>query len=285
MSVTRTSSATSKSKHQENISGGSQNAEDYLDLADLLVHDRQYQEAKKLLERALTLPVSDIEKARVAIELGWLIYDVDEAQKALPLADRSLELLSNEGQSSEVMFFKGVGLSLVAHCLWLNDNQAATEAAEKGLTLLDRIITEVPQFDRMALVKFEAARICALIGRPDRAIQLSTQCLVHSLTDEQRLSCLLTYGGALRLAEQFEEAERILKEALSIVKADERMLPRIHFELGSVYRDAGQLVDARESFVLAFDTLRSLPTLRDDRQFLSDLFWNSCGPLLSIGRL
>lgn len=277
MSVTRIITRSSKSELQEKIAAGPQALEDYLDLADLLVCEEKYQEAIKLLESASNLSFPKIHQARAALELGWLIYNVDEPSKALPLADRTLELLTNEVESSEVIFVKALGLSLVAHCLWLNDNQAASEAATTGLTLFERIISEVPEFDRIALVQFEAARVCSLLGRTERSLQLCAKCLEQSLTDEHRLSCLVTYGEALRRAGQFEEAERILKEALNIVKVDERMLPRIHFELGSIYRDAGQLIEARESFVLAFNGLRSLPTLRDDRQFLSDLYWNIAG--------
>jgi tetratricopeptide (TPR) repeat protein len=64
---------------------------------------------------------------------------------------------------------------------------------------------------------------------------------------------------------------------------DELILPRIHFELGSIYRDAGQLIEARESFVFAFNALRSHPTLRDDRQFLSDVYWNIAGLCYELG--
>jgi len=241
MSVTRIISRSSKSQLQEKIAAGTQALEDYLDLADLLVCEEKYQEAVKLLESASNLSFSKIHQARVVLELGWLIYNVDEPSKALPLADRTFEALSNEPESWELMFYKGLGLSLVAHCVWLTDNQAATEAALGGLTLFERLIEEAPEFDQVTVVQYEAARICNLVGRTERSVQLCAKCLEQTLTDEHRLSCLIMYEEALRREEQFVEAEHVLKEALDNVKIDARMLPRIHFELGCTYRDTGQL--------------------------------------------
>jgi tetratricopeptide (TPR) repeat protein len=157
--------------------------------------------------------------------------------------------------------------------MWLSDNRAANEAASTGLKLLERLITQEPDSDRMALVQYEAARICNLLGQTGVSVVLFAKCLERPLNDEQRLSCLVAYGEALRREGQFVDAERVLNEALGKVKIDQRMLPRIHFELGSTYRGAGQLFEARESFVQAFDALR-FHFLRDDQQFSSDLYWN-----------
>lgn len=198
---------------------------------------------------------------------------MDDLSKALPLAERALEALSNEPESWELIFYKGLSLSLIAHCMWLTDNQAATEAARSGLTLLERINSDAQDFDPIAMVQYEAAKICNLLDETERCLQHCEICLGQSLTDEDRLSWLVIYGEALRKRGQSVESERVLKEALQMVKVDERMLPRIHFELGSTYRSAGQPMEARESFVLSFEALRSHP-LRDDRLFLSDLYWN-----------
>jgi len=124
----------SKSELQQKIAAGSQELADYSDLADLLVREDKYTDAVKLLESAVNLSVPNVQKARAALELGWLIYDVDEPPKALPLADRSIELLSDEPESWEAIFLKGLSLSLIAHCMWLSDNPAATEAASTGLS-------------------------------------------------------------------------------------------------------------------------------------------------------
>jgi len=274
MSVTGLRSGRDKLELQEKIASGSQKLEDYVGLADLLVGEDKHEEAIKLLESALNLSISDIKKAQAAVELGWLIYNVEEPSRALSSADRSLDLLSNELESFERTFLEALTLSLTAHCLWLDDNQAATEAGSTALRLFERIIRDAPEFDRIVVVQYEAARICNLLGLTQKSLQLCATCLGQSLTDEYRLSCLVTYGEALRLERHFGEAERVLKEALSNVKLDAHMLPRIHFDLASTYRDAGQLIKARDSFVLAFDALRSFPGLQNDRQFLSDLYWN-----------
>jgi tetratricopeptide (TPR) repeat protein len=282
MLVTRTSIRGNKSDLQQRIANGSHEMEDYLDLADLFVHEGKHQDAIKLMETALNLPLPNIQKARAAVELGWLIYDVDKPPKALQLADRSLELLRNESECWEVIFIRGLSLSLIAHCVWLSDNQAATEAASTGLKLLERLIADAPELDRIAVVQYEAARICNLLGLTERSLQLCEKSL-EQLTDEHRLSCLVMYGEALRRERQFAESERVLKEALHNVKGDTHTLPRIHFEMGSTYRDAGQPIEARESFVLAFDALRSLPALRDDPRFLSDVYWNIAGLCYELG--
>jgi tetratricopeptide (TPR) repeat protein len=272
-----------KSELQQKIASGSDDLEDYFDLADLLVGEGNYDDAVKLLEHSLNLAVPNVQKARAALELGWLIHDVDELSKALPLADRSIELLSDEPESSEVIFFKALSLSLIAHCMRLSDEQAATESACTGLKLLERLIEEASDFDGIPIVHYEAARICNLLSRTERSVVLCAKYLKFDLNDGHRLACLIVYGEALRRERQFVDAERVLNEALQNVEIDKGMLPRIHFELGSTYRAAGQLVEARESFVEAFNALDSHPTLRDDPQFLSDIYWNIGGLCYELG--
>jgi hypothetical protein len=53
MSITRSTTSSSKSQLQEKIAAGSRAVEDYLNLADLLVCEEKYQDAIGLLENAL----------------------------------------------------------------------------------------------------------------------------------------------------------------------------------------------------------------------------------------
>jgi len=273
MSVTRSVAHGSKSELQRRIAAGSQKTEDYLDLSDILGRELKFEEAKTLLNGALTLDIGNTEKAKIAVELGRLLYYYfDEPSRAISLAEEAIKLLSNEPETWDVMFLRALGSALIGECLWITENQAASEAASTSLALLERLILHAQEFEEMREVQYEAARVCNLLRETDRAIQLCEDCLGKPLTDEQRLSCLIIYGQALSTKGQFLEAERVLKEALECVRIDERMLPLVHSELGSTYRNAGHFFEARESFVLAMNALRALPTIGNNRHMLSQLY-------------
>ena len=68
------------------IADGSQDPEDYRNLAELLFAAGRYEDAISSYEGALNLPLTNCQRAKVSMELGWIIYEMGRQAQALRAA-------------------------------------------------------------------------------------------------------------------------------------------------------------------------------------------------------
>lgn len=256
------------------IADGSQDPEDYCNLADHLVTSGRLEEAVLLYEKALNLSLKNFQRTRVSMELGWLFYELGDREKAMTLAQDTVAYLSREAERPEVLFVRGMSQSLLAHCLLPTEADARAEAARSALKWIDRLIAEAPEFEGIVLAYTHAARLENLLGNSQRAVALCKKCLQKELNDVERLECLLDLADALRLEKRFTEAEQAVVEALRLVEADKGRLPQLYFTLGLIQRAASRPADARRTFEQVLVELKSHPYLHDDPDFLADVCWN-----------
>lgn len=261
-------------KLRRRIADGSQDPDDYSKLGDLLIDAGRYEDAVALYQRALNLPLTNLQKARVSTELGWIFYEVGPQEEALKLAQSVIAFLSPEQESPEVLAYRGASQSLIAHCVWSSDAKSGEEAARLALSWLKRLMIEAPDFEEMAAAYYDAARLQNLLGNATEALVLCEKCLQYQLRERERLSCLSIYGEALRQEGRFEEAEQTLEKIVQDVSADRGALANLYFSLGLIRRSTNRLAEARETFEKALGTLRADPYLHDDLHFLIQIHWN-----------
>jgi tetratricopeptide (TPR) repeat protein len=89
------------------IAAGSTNQKDYRDLAYHLFAIGQYKEAILFYQQALDLPLQDIQKADLSMDLAAVLYEVSRRDEAQTLAENAIALLSNQGESVEVLLSRG----------------------------------------------------------------------------------------------------------------------------------------------------------------------------------
>src|SRR2546426_1132516 len=141
----------SREEHlRRKIAAGSQNPQDYHDLADILCSSKHYADAISLYEQTSKLPFTNIQKGRMSLELGWLAYEMGDRERAMVQAQDTIVCLSREEDTPEVLLVRGMSQSLLAHCLTFAEADAQTEAARSAVTWFDRLLVEVPDFKEIA---------------------------------------------------------------------------------------------------------------------------------------
>ena len=260
---------------REKIRAGSQELDDYLDLADLLRAGGRTHEVVPQYREALNLPLTNLQRAEVSTELGWVLYDpLCEEAEARTLAENAIHLLAEEPESPEVLFARASSHGLLAHSVWRTDESTGAEAARQALASYDRGIAESSSTEQIAQAYYDSARLQNLLGKHEVAIPLFGKALECGLHDLDRLYCLITLSNSLRRANHLAEAERVLNEALQHVEADKGALPRIYFERGLILRSTGRPAEAWRSFQEALEALKSDPALSEDEHFLTEASWN-----------
>jgi tetratricopeptide (TPR) repeat protein len=269
-----TETARDEDRLRHRISAGSQNPEDYVDLAGLVADRFYYDEAINLYETAIALISTSIWRARVSVDLGWVLFEANQCSKAEELADKIVSLVVTEPTSSEVLFIKGSAQALLAHCAWSRNPDRAAESARLAIESLRQLMAEDPQFGGLASAYCLAARVQLLLGNAADAISLTENCLALALTDGDRQICLRIRAEALRNEDRLDEAQQTLKEALHYAETDQGSLAELYFELGSIQRLTNCLTDAKESFQKALRIVTSPPKARASDEFLAEIQWN-----------
>jgi tetratricopeptide (TPR) repeat protein len=259
---------------RQEIACGSQDPQVFCELAELAWTAGQVGEAISLYRRALSLPLTGLEKGKLSTTLGWLLYETARVAEALPLAENATETLSKEASTPEVLALRGASEALRAHCMFFTDEKAGAEAGELGLRYLREVMVDAPDFAGIADVYYGAARISNLLWRATDTIEFCEKCLQCELAEKQRLQCLLVLAEAFRQEEQFGKAERALEEALNLVRTDVVALPRLYMEMGMVKRLTNVPDEARRFFEQALVALESHPYSRHDSTYLTQIYGN-----------
>ena len=259
----------------EKIRAGSKELGDYRDLAFVLASAGRYDDIIPLYEQALRLPLTDFQRAKVSLELGWILRDL-LGQQAQPqvLAETAISLLSNEPDDPEVLFLRGSSHGLLAYCVWRTDENSGVEAARLAVEYMERVIAERPNLGGIGEVYCDSARLQNLLGNATKAIVLCEEALQHELDEADRLSCLIYLAEALRCAHRLDEAERAIGEAFRHVEADKGMLPRLYYEKGLIERSTNRSAGACSTFFQAVAALETHPRLRRDPLLVREIHWN-----------
>lgn len=259
---------------QQKIAGGSQDPDDYSNLADIFLEAGRYDEAVSSYQRALKLSRTKLQKARLSMELGWLFYEMGRQSEALKLGQNSIKLLSQEPESAEVLACRGASQSLLAHCVWFSDEKEGAKHARSALGQLEQLVAKAPHFEEMSSVYYDAARLQNLLGNTQETIKLCEKCLEYDLCEQERLSCLTVYVEALRREERFAEAEPLLNEVLQHTEVNKGASANLYFSLGLIQQSMNRLMEARESLQKALEALQVDPYLHEDTYFLTQIHWN-----------
>jgi len=245
------------------IAVGSVDPEDYMALASALAEAERTGEAIEILERALALPLSTFDRAKVSTELGWILCDqTREVARALALARDALALLADDGDASETLFVRGMARSLLGHSLWRcggHDSDAAADAWRTALALFERLIGGSPEFEDIEQVWLETARLCNALNDGDRAIPLCRRYLDRTSEPRRRVPALADLAEALRLAGHLAEAEDAVAEAVASAGDLRGQLPLLYLTRGLIQRLAGRPAEARESLERALVALEGHP--------------------------
>src|SRR6185436_11241784 len=115
------------------VEDGSASPEDYTKLGGLLFLMGNSQEAVTLYRQAIDLTLTNLHKARVCIELGYVHYEMGQQGEAHALVQQALGFLATEADSLEVLACRGGSQTLLAQLEWAKDAEAGRSASRLAL--------------------------------------------------------------------------------------------------------------------------------------------------------
>lgn len=255
------------------ILAGSQEIEDYRALGLILWDAGREEEGLAVLEQGLTLPLPDLARAIICAELASLLYDLGRPERAIRMARTALSLIAGEPDSPDILMIRGLSYATLAQSQYFTDRAASDQAAQLALEALEQFLSEHPTSEDFTGACLHAAGVYMLRGEYAKAVTLYEKAMQSDPAQRTRLRCLVWIGSALRSDSCYAQAEECLKRALTLVEADRRVLPKIHFELGKVYRLTSCPEEATVAFEQGLAVLDVNPLLRADRDFVTEIRW------------
>jgi len=261
------------------IAAGSEDPEDYLELAELLKFAPRFREAMELYEHALSLNLSNIASARFAWELGDLLCIVQGRNtEAMALAQRALSLLADESASRDVVLLRGLNHGLVARALIESDEERARAEASRAVECLERVLAEHGVSDATAVAYLVLAWVYGFLGEPDKVIARCQAYLQCDIPPRERAMALDALAEAFRLTGRLSDAEETMKQALGYSGADLAMgRPTTYLTLGLIQRALHKPAEARRSLEDAVSALREAASHGDPgllRERERDVYWH-----------
>jgi tetratricopeptide (TPR) repeat protein len=256
------------------IRAGSRAFEDYRALADILLNTPgREDEGLAILVQALDLPLPGPERAGVAADVGWRLYEFGKDEEAIRAAQGALSDIADQAEMSEVLMIRGLSHATLAFSRYPTDPAGSDRDARLALKAFEQYLGQHASPENLVAVCLHAARIHGLRQDYAKAIALYEKAMQAEPSDWNRLNCLIYIGNALRCLRRYTDAGESLREALALVEVDRRRLPMIYFELGKVHRLTNHPEEAVTAFEQALKALDLSPIMRRDRVFVTETRW------------
>jgi MalT-like TPR region len=267
-----------ESELREKIAGGSRNPEDYLALAGILYSTTRLDESLGILREGSRLPFPNLPRAALLTSLGWnVIYVTNNWEESLSLGEQAVAL--TEGlETIESLIARAKAQNLIADCVSSTDSARATEVAMSALSLFGQVTNSCATLDNQTLydVHFVAAHLNSLLGRTEEAVTQCAQAIQLAADDAEAHSCVVELGAIYRTAGRLAEARETFAKATKSAGVAPYSLVRPYWELGLTERALGKLPEARAKLQKAVELLQNDPAI--PRVYLPELL----GPIAEI---
>jgi tetratricopeptide (TPR) repeat protein len=266
------------------ILAGSQDLRDYRKLASILVESGKEEEALAVLERAIGLPVPASDRAAISAEMAWILYGLSRRECAMTMALAALSDTAQSPDTAETLMIRGLSYATLAASRYHVDPAGSDREAGLAIEAFDKLLSGHPRFEDMAVACRHAAGVYAMQKEYAKAIALYQEAIRREPSERNRAYCLVCIGRALCFQGHFDEAESRLREALGLATVDDRLLPRIYFELGRVQRLANRSDGAMTALEQAVSALHRNRELHSDQDLFAEIKWELGNLYYDAGR-
>jgi tetratricopeptide (TPR) repeat protein len=255
------------------VEAGSCDFQDYYLLADLLRRAGRYEEIPDLWEKALRQPLTDLVRGKVLVEQAEALCTSAEDEQCL--AQKALDLLSEQPEDPEVLYYRGQALALRALRARNLGNGSGIEEGRCAFDCLMRSIEHNHDAEQLACAYHWAAILCnGLLEDPERAATLCGKYSQMELGGRHRRNCLTELADALRALKRFPEAQQRFEEAARCGDQDPAWEGRLRLQRGLLQREMGQIAEARKSLASALEFIEGHSGWYDQPAYLCTIFFN-----------
>lgn len=256
------------------VAAGSSEIEDYRSLASHFTRVGRLEDSVQIYQNCLLLPLSVLARARVARDLGSLLFRQGKSAEARDLALDSLRRVAEQPETVELATARGLHEALIAHCMSADNIPGAQEAARRVCDSLESLVARHRNPEEIGLLYAELGDLYLLAEEPENAAVAAARALQHNLPSQDRVACSLTLAEGLRQLGRLADALGHLEAASAEIHSEPGLTPSLCLTRGLVLRGLRRPRDAREALMEAVRTGKDVPYLQQDCEFWKAVYGN-----------
>jgi tetratricopeptide (TPR) repeat protein len=209
-------------------------------------------------------PLPDLSRASLLTSLGWYVNNITHDLKGVVSLGEQAAALTQGTERVEALTERAFAQSLIAQGAQIMDPVRATNTATSALSLFAQVTEASPTLDDEALydIHLQAACLECLLGHTEEAAKRCRQAFELAANRGQRGVCLTELGTIYREANRLAEAREAFVEAIKAGAVAPGAMVRPYSELGLVERALGKLPEARAKQQRALGILQDNPSLQ-----------------------
>jgi len=249
---------TNQGRLRANIASGHQTADDYLELASALFEAARFEESVAILRQGIEGPFTGVARARLLTSLGWYVNAVTQDRNEPRSLAREAAALTDGIDTGDALIANAKSKTLLAECSWVDDRVRAEDAATSAIGLFERIQISGCLLEKIERyeVLLESARLHRLLGHFEQSIALCQQAIEIASNRNDQLSAQIELGTTYRNAGRLSEARQAFRTAVASASPPFGLV-RAYFELGLVENDLGRTGEGRAKVRKAIEILES----------------------------
>ncbi len=254
------------------IKDGSKCFEDYRSLGTIYFDREDFYEYLVLLDRALALSLTNIERAITLSDKGEALELLGKRIEAHPCFEQSLNLLTNEEETPDVLYIKGKN-HLKLTLSFFNDEREyehINQAIEKFKVLLDKEY-ELDYEVKHKATSYLAESYCRN-NEFDKAVENYKKAVGISNNDDDRVWSLHGIATVYREKGDYIKSEEAFNQALDMAK-DKKYYSKVYFDMGEMYFNSDRKREAFDAFNNALSYKEYAQYLKDDKVYVAEIYW------------
>jgi len=257
---------------EASIAAGSKEVKLYFELGASYLDSGEFEGLQNLYKRLIQLPLSSREHARAQYEIGQALQLANRTGEAMPCYLEALKALSQENTEPDDLLL--IGLSHYGLMLSLDDVRDRAHHKSMALKCFLEILRGHPSFGDNDRVHSHVADIYFREGEYDKAIESYQSALMVCKNEETVIWLLSGMAAAYAQKRSLGQAISFFKEALEKARAREICTSKIHYDIGMLYFEDGDLQAAKAAFTKALIERGRDPILKHNRDYEIDLLWH-----------
>lgn len=260
----------SESILESRIENGSNDIEDYQMLGKIYFDRGSYDKLLKLLERALTLPLSNEERAAILHHKGQANDFLGKREDAISCYEKSLSLDTDE---KDDVLLDCSAMNYYNLSVLLHNEEKGTDYAKRALKKFEALLQKYPDYEEKHMIYAHISELYRRFNEFDKAIDSCKKAIETANNDEERMGFLVGLGTIHRDKGNYCKSEGAFRQALILAKK-KRWLSKIHFEYGKLYYESNQIQNAIEAFNNALKSIEYDPLLKNNKEYNIEIFWH-----------
>ncbi len=257
------------SELERKIKDGSKCFDDYSLLAKIYDDREEFEKVLILVEKMFNMPLQNKEIAFTFTIKGMALSNMGNSrEEEISCYEQSLGLLSNEKESSEILYYIGVNNF---YMLPYSESGRRDEHGCQALEIFKKLSRKDADYQRY-MVNYYLGILYARIHKFSEAIESFNQAIEMSENNSEKVTCLSEIANTYCDQGDYNKSEKIF-ERIFRMSDDNKYYSMLYFQMGVMFFESNSDGKAIDAFNNALRYIKFAPNLLNHKNYIAEIYW------------